>query len=81
MLTATPVNPYGRYKEDEEEGEIYWRPKYSFDSFEAFVKQLTENLVKKFNEFHGTEVRINELFERFVFRRTTATNVVIGGRV
>ena len=59
-----------------------WDPlatKYSFDSFEAFVKQLTENLVKKFNEFHGTEVRINE--ERFVFRRTTATNVVIGGRV
>jgi len=47
------------------------------------VKKFNEfhgtELVKKFNEFHGTEVRINE--ERFVFRRTTATNVVIGGRV
>ena len=56
---------------------VYWRPKYSF---EAFVKQLTENMIKKFNEFHGTKVRIKELFEQFMFRRATATNVVIGDR-
>jgi len=86
LLTATPViiripeRNYERYKIPENERKaryVYWRPKYSF---EAFVKQLTENMIKKFNEFHGTEVRINELFEQFVFRRATATNVVIGGR-
>jgi len=86
LLTATPViiripeRNYERYKIPENERKaryVYWRPKYSF---EAFVKQLTENMIKKFNEFHGTKVRINELFEQFVFRRATATNVVIGGR-
>jgi len=86
LLTATPLiiripeRNYERYGIPENERKaryVYWRPKYSF---EAFVKQLTENLVKKFNEFYGTDVGINELFERFVFRRTTATNVVIGGR-
>ena len=86
VLTATPViiripeRNYERYGIPEGERKaryVYWRPKYSF---EAFLKQLSENLIKKFNDFYGTKLSEYELFERFVFRRVTATKVVIDGR-
>lgn len=86
VLTATPViiripeRNYERYAIPEEERNpryVYWRPKYSF---EAFLKQLSENLIKKFNDFYGTRIGEYELFEQFVFRRDTATKVVIDGR-
>jgi CRISPR-associated endoribonuclease Cas6 len=86
VLTATPViiripeRNYERYGIPEEERKpryVYWRPKYSF---EAFLKQLSENLIKKFNEFHGIKVEDYELFEQFIFRRPTATKVIIDGR-
>jgi len=86
VLTATsviiriPERNYERYGIPEEERKaryVYWRPKYSF---EAFLKQLSENLIKKFNDFYGTKLREYELFEQFVFRRATATKVVIDGR-
>lgn len=86
VLTATsviiriPERNYERYgiPEDERKARyVYWRPKYSF---EAFLKQLSENLIKKFNDFYGTKLREYELFEQFVFRRATATKVVIDGR-
>jgi len=86
VLTATPViiripeRNYERYMIPEEERKaryVYWRPKYTF---EAFLKQLSENLIKKFNDFYGTKLREYELFEQFVFRRATATKVIIDGR-
>ena len=86
VLTATPViiripeRNYERYGIPEEERKaryVYWRPKYSF---EAFLKQLSENLIKKFNDFYGTKLSEYELFEQFVFRRVTATKVAIDGR-
>ncbi len=86
VLTATPViiripernyERYGIPMEERKARYVYWRPKYSF---EAFLKQLSENLIKKFNDFYGTEMKNYELFEQFVFRRPTATKVVIDGR-
>ncbi|MDI6886580.1 MAG: CRISPR-associated endoribonuclease Cas6 [archaeon] len=86
VLTATPViiripeRNYERYGIPEEERKpryVYWRPKYSF---EAFLKQLSENLIKKFSEFYGSELKNYDLFEQFVFRRATATKVVIDGK-
>ncbi|MHC1610219.1 MAG: CRISPR-associated endoribonuclease Cas6 [Candidatus Methanospirareceae archaeon] len=86
VLTATPViiripeRNYERYGIPEGERKaryVYWRPRYSF---EAFLKQLSENLMKKFNDFYGTKLSEYELFEQFVFRRVTATKVVIDGR-
>lgn len=85
-LTATPViiripeRNYDRYGIQEDERKpryVYWRPKYSFD---AFLKQLSENLIKKFNEFYGTKIENYDLFEQFMFRRATATKVVINGK-
>ena len=86
VITATsviiriPERNYERYGIPEDERKqryVYWRPKYSFD---AFLKQLSENLIKKFNDFNGTQLENHELFEQFMFRRPTATKVVIDGR-
>jgi CRISPR-associated endoribonuclease Cas6 len=86
LITATtviiriPERNYERYGIPEDERKhryVYWRPKYSF---EAFLKQLSENLIKKFNDFYGTQLENHELFEQFMFRRPTATKVVIDGR-
>ncbi|MGC9443497.1 MAG: CRISPR-associated endoribonuclease Cas6 [Candidatus Methanospirareceae archaeon] len=86
VLTATPViiripeRNYERYGIPEAERKaryVYWRPKYPF---EAFLKQLSENLMKKYTEFHKVELENHDLFEQFVFRRPTATKVIIDGK-
>ncbi len=86
VLTATPVTiriparNYERYGIPEAERKaryVYWRPKYAFD---AFLKQLSENLIKKYNEFYATKLKDYDLFEQFKYRRATATKAVIDGR-
>ena len=86
VLTATPIiiripernyDIYGIPEDERKQRYVYWRPKYSFD---AFLKQLSENLIKKFNEFNGTTIETYDLFEQFMFRRPTATRVVIDGK-
>lgn len=86
VLTATPViiripernyDTYGIPEDERKQRYVYWRPKYSFN---AFLKQLSENLIKKFNEFSGTSIGNYDLFEQFMFRRPTATRVVIDGK-
>ena len=56
---------------------VYWRPMISFD---AFVKQLSENLIKKYNEYYGTEIAITNLFEQFFFRKPVHTRLIIEGK-
>ena len=56
---------------------IYWRPTVSFD---AFVKQLSENLIKKYNGYYGTEVDVINLFEQFFFRKPVYTRIIIEGK-
>jgi len=56
---------------------VYWRPAISFD---AFVKQLAENLVKKYNEYYGTEIATANLFEQFFFRKPVHTRLIVEGK-
>jgi len=56
---------------------VYWRPAISFD---AFVKQLSENLVKKYNKYYGTEIEVTNLFEQFFFRKSVHTRLIIDGK-
>jgi len=86
VLTATPIiiriperkyEQYGIPEEERKARYVYWRPKYRYDTF---LKQLNDNLIKKFNDFYDTKLREYELFERFTFRRTTATKVVIDNK-
>jgi len=85
VLTATPViiriparnyELYGIPEAEQKARYVYWRPKYAFD---AFLKQLSENLIKKYNEFYAAKLKDYDLFEQFLYRRATATKVVIDG--
>jgi CRISPR-associated endoribonuclease Cas6 len=86
LITATtiviriPEKNYEKYKipmEFRKKRYVYWRSVYSF---EAFVKQLEENLIKKYNEFYKTTFSIDRVFEIFKFRKEVAIPLVINGR-
>jgi CRISPR-associated endoribonuclease Cas6 len=86
LISATPIviripeKNYEKYNiplEFRKKRYIYWRPQYSF---EAFVKQLEENLIKKYNEFYKTDFTIERIFEIFKFIKSTVNHVIIGGK-
>lgn len=86
IICATPIiiriseRNYDRYnipKEYRKKGFIYWRPCYSFD---AFVKQLEENLIKKYEEFYNKKVDIKTIFQFFKFKKSVANHVIIEGK-
>lgn len=55
---------------------VFWRPEYSF---EAFVKQLEENLIKKYKEFFKENINIERIFECYKFVKPTVNHVIING--
>ncbi|MGC8816491.1 MAG: CRISPR-associated endoribonuclease Cas6 [Candidatus Hadarchaeum sp.] len=56
---------------------VYWRKEWPF---EPFVKQLEENLFKKYREFYGGAAEEFPIFEQFVFKKTVCNHVVMGGK-
>jgi CRISPR-associated endoribonuclease Cas6 len=86
LLAATPIiikipeknyERYGIPKEFRKKRYVYWRPQYSF---EAFVKQLEENLIKKYNEFYKVKFEIDRIFEMFKFVKSTVNHTIINGK-
>lgn len=87
LISATPIiiripeknyEKYGIPKKFRKKRYVYWRPQYNF---EAFVKQLEENLIKKYNEFYKTDLEIERIFEIFKFNKGPIVNhVIIHGR-
>jgi CRISPR-associated endoribonuclease Cas6 len=80
ILLRIPEKNYDLYDIPETERRaryVYWRPQISF---EAFIKQLTENLIKKYNQFYGTEIRNLPLFQEFLFRKMVHTRYIIDGK-
>jgi CRISPR-associated endoribonuclease Cas6 len=86
LISATPIviripeanyDKYNIPKEFRKKRYVYWRPEYSF---EAFVKQLEENLIKKYNEYHKKNQKIDKIFEIFKFIKPTVNHVIINGR-
>ncbi|QXO95661.1 CRISPR-associated endoribonuclease Cas6 [Methanospirillum purgamenti] len=56
---------------------IYWRPNVPFSTF---IKQLTENLIKKYNDFYGTEIDNIELFEKYYYKKMVHSRLIIDGK-
>ena len=80
IILRIPERNYDIYGVPEEERKpryVYWRSQIAFD---AFVKQLSENLIKKYNDFYGTEIKSCNLFEQFIFKRPVYTRIIIDGR-
>ncbi|MBU5689178.1 MAG: CRISPR-associated endoribonuclease Cas6 [Candidatus Aenigmarchaeota archaeon] len=56
---------------------VYWRPQYSF---EAFIKQLENNLFKKYNEFYKTRIEEFPIFEEMKYKRLVVSHILINGK-
>jgi len=80
IISATPIiiripqKNYEKYNITSDKKYIYWRPEYAFD---VFVKQLEENLFKKYNEFYKTKLEEFPIFEQFKFKKPTVNIVII----
>jgi len=87
LISATPIiiripeKNYEKYNipiEFRKKRYVFWRPQYSF---EAFVKQLENNLIKKYKEFYKEDFQISEIFEGFKFLKGPIVNhVIINGK-
>lgn len=86
IISATPVviripernyDKYGIEDKFRKKTYVYWRAKIAF---EAFIKQLEENLFKKYNEYYKKKIEEFSLFEQFVFKKETANSVITDGR-
>jgi len=56
---------------------IYWRKEYTP---KAFIKQLEENLVKKYNEYYDAELEPLKIFEQLRFKKQVAVPLRMKGR-
>ncbi|MBI5390465.1 CRISPR-associated endoribonuclease Cas6 [Candidatus Woesearchaeota archaeon] len=83
LITGTPIVlriPNQRYEEygiSSLRSYEYWRPDYDFS---IFVKQLTDNLIKKHKQFSGKVSRLRQLFEEFTFKKSVSVVVAEEGR-
>lgn len=79
IVTRIPKANYVKYgiKPPKDYPYVYWRKQYPFD---AFIKQLEDNLFKKYNMFYGASVESFPLFEQFVFKKQVCNHVIIKGR-
>lgn len=79
IVVRIPKVNYAKYgiKPPKDYPYVYWRKQYPFD---AFIKQLEDNLFKKYNMFHGASIEPSPLFEQFVFKKQVCNHVVIKGR-
>jgi CRISPR-associated endoribonuclease Cas6 len=85
LATGTPIVvriPKERYVEygivpEKPYTYVYWRKQHSFA---AFVKQLEDNLKKKYKEYHEDEPTSEPVFEQFVFEKQVCNHIIIDGR-
>ena len=83
IIAATPIvirippHNYEKYNINSDKEYVYWRKCYPFN---AFVKQLEENLIKKYNEFHNTGVEEQPLFHQFVFKKEICNHITKDGK-
>lgn len=85
IATATPIviripkQNYEKYGISTEKNYeyAYWKPEHSF---EAFLKQLQENIVKKYQDYTAEKIEAPYLFQDFMFKKTVANHVVRDGK-
>jgi CRISPR-associated endoribonuclease Cas6 len=79
IVVRIPRANYAKYgiKPPEDYAYVYWRKQYPF---EVFVRQLEDNLFKKYNRFYGTRLEAFPVFEQFVFQKQVCNHLVIEGR-
>ena len=82
LITGTPIviripkEQYKSYGIKSQRPYEYWRPAYDFN---AFVKQLSENLIKKYNQYYNKKIKIQNLFEMFKFKKSVCVHRIEEG--
>ncbi len=87
LVSATPIvvripeYNYDKYNIPEESRKnryVYWRRNLPFN---VFVRQMEENLYKKYNEYHNTQVEEEPLFQQFKLKKAPViTHTMIDGQ-
>lgn len=83
LITGTPIviripkQNYQKYSIQSDYPYVFWKPEHSF---EAFLKQLVENVYKKYNGFHKADLEAEPLFQQFVFKKPVVNHVVKNGK-
>jgi CRISPR-associated endoribonuclease Cas6 len=79
IVVRVPRANYAKYgiKPPKDYAYVYWRKQYPFD---AFIRQLEDNLFKKYNRFYNASVEAFPVFEQFVFQKQVCNHVIIKGR-
>jgi len=79
IVVRIPKANYSRYGivPPEDYKYVYWRKQYPF---EAFVRQIEDNIFKKYNQFYGTQLEAFPIFEQFTFQKQVCNHLVIDGR-
>ncbi len=77
IVIRIPKHRYGEYGIKSEKGYVYWRPEYDF---RAFVKQIEDNLIKKYKAFYGEEIERESIFEIYKYGKSVSVPLVINGR-
>ena len=83
LITGTPIviripkYNYAQYGLNSKRPFEYWRPEYDFT---AFLKQLADNLLKKYEQYYHKKPKAKCLFEQFEFKRTVSVVKVENGK-
>ncbi len=85
LITGTPIvlripkENYSKYgiNPQKDYPYLYWRKDFSF---EAFLRQLEDNLAKKYNEFYKTSLNPEQIFSQFVFKKQVCNHAIINGK-
>jgi len=86
LVSATPIivriperkyDIYNIPKEFRKKRYVYWRKMYPF---EAFLRQLEDNLKKKYEKFYGTKINLDNIFEIFRFKKEVVNYITLEGR-
>lgn len=80
IVCRIPRWNFEKYNITSEHEFVYWRKNLPFN---VFLRQLEENLIKKYQEQKGTKIEENKylpLFQQFVFKKQVCNHIVIDGK-
>ncbi len=85
LITDTPIIvriPKEKYQEygihsSKNYPYLFWRPEYPF---QAFIKQIEDNIFKKYRKFYQKETEEFPIFQKFLFKKSVSIPLKIHGQ-
>ncbi len=64
IIIRIPQYMYEEYGISSQRSYEFWKPEHDFN---AFLKQMSENIIKKYNEYYKEHIEEQPLFQQFVY--------------